>query len=180
MMYFLWSAPPHTLGAIRPASRATSTNTTGEATVGFEIDGFETDAASSSAELLHFQSGIVSASKSVLPRTTRDEPRKRRRRRFIAYDRRERSSPRWKFASEPIRLPRVRLHFSSSALYLWKVARHKSGALLDGDDPVDWHIRQSIHLPARPSDFQRLDLGAFPQTKMNPGITRRHIAHAAL
>src|SRR6267143_2629281 len=170
---------------MRPASRATSTNTTEEAVVGFAIDGFEmggfeTGDASSSVEPFHFQSGIVSASKSVLPRTTRDEPRKRHLRRFIAYDRRERSSPRWKFASESIRLSRARLHFSSSARYLWKVARHNSCALLDGDDPVDRHIRQSTHMPARPSDFQRLDLGSFPQTKMNPRIIRRHIAHSAL
>ncbi len=111
----------------------------------------------------------------------RDEPRKRRRWIFIAYDRRERSSPRWKFASEPIRLSGVRLHFSSSARYLWKVARHNSCALLDGDDPVDRHIRQSIHMPARPSDFQRLDLGALPtnQNEYRSSLSP-HIAHAAL
>src|SRR5216683_1644845 len=136
MMYFLWSAPPHTLGAFRPASRATSTNTTGAAAVGFE-----TGAASRSVEPRHFQRGVVSASKSVLPRTTKDEPRKRRRSRFIAYDRRDRSSPRWKFAGEPIRLQSVLFSFSSSAQHLWKVARHNSCALLDGDDPVDGHIR---------------------------------------
>src|SRR5258708_6466485 len=99
MMYFLWSAPPHTLGAFRPASRATSTNTTGEAKGGFDANRFETDelepngletgAASKSVEPRHFQSGVVRASKSELPRTTNDEPRKRRRRKFIAYDRRD-------------------------------------------------------------------------------------------
>src|SRR5437016_14297027 len=104
MMYFLWSAPPHTLGVVSPASRATSTNMTAEAGVGFESDGFETGAASRSVEPRHFQTGVVSASNSELPRTTRDEPRKRRRRGFIAYDHRDRSSPRRKFASESVRL----------------------------------------------------------------------------
>src|SRR6266446_2938809 len=99
----------------------------------FEKGGFETGAASRGVEPRHFQSGVVSASRSVLPRTTREEPRKRRRRRFIDYDHRDRSSPRRKFASEPNHLSPVRFSFSSSAWYRWKDARHNSCALLDGD-----------------------------------------------
>src|SRR6266550_1962152 len=98
--------------------------------------------------------------RSLMP-GPRDEPRKRRRWIFIAYDRRERSSPRWKFASEPT-FVRCAAPFLFIGWVPWKVARHNSCALLDGNDPVDRHIRQSIHTPARPSDFQRLDLGALP------------------
>src|SRR5205809_7826359 len=61
-----------------------------------------------------------------------------------------------------------------------KIARNNSYAFLDGDDLVDGHIRQFIHLTARPSDLQRLDLRSLAQTKMNARITRRHVAHAAL
>src|SRR6266404_2338132 len=159
MMYFLWSAPPHTLGVFKPASRATSTNTTGDATAGFEMDGFESDgfetgAASRIVEPGHFQRGVMIASKSELPRTTKDEPRKRRRRRFITYDRRDRRSPRWKF-----------FHFSSSARHLWKVARHSSCALLDGDDPVDVHIRRRSTCPLDQVISRELILVRFPTPK---------------
>src|SRR5438046_9246635 len=61
-----------------------------------------------------------------------------------------------------------------------KIARNNSYAFLDGDDLVDGHIRQFIHLTARPSDLQRLDLRSLPQTKMNARISSRHVAHAAL
>src|ERR1700722_5010598 len=90
MIYFFWSTPPHTFGEFRPASLATSTNTTGEAaggleTSGFEAWGFGAGTASRSQERFHFQRGLVSASSNALPRRTEEEPRKRRRRGFIIY-----------------------------------------------------------------------------------------------
>src|SRR5713226_4132325 len=78
MMYRLWSTPPHTLGEVSPASFATSTKVTGDVAAGFE-----TVAASSRAPRFHFQSGVASASRSVLPRRIAEEPRKLRRGNFI-------------------------------------------------------------------------------------------------
>src|SRR4029077_4682057 len=75
----LWSIPPHTLGIFNPACRATSTNCTGDGT-GFEV------AALTSVGSLHCHSGVVRASISVLPKTKKDEPRKRRRGKFISCD----------------------------------------------------------------------------------------------
>src|SRR5580704_7722984 len=80
--------PPHMFGELRPASLATSTNTTGEAageagTPGFGACGLGAAAASRSREFFHFQSGLVSASNSAPPRRTEEEPRKRRRRGFF-------------------------------------------------------------------------------------------------
>src|SRR5438552_14587827 len=88
MMYFLCSAPPQTLGTVRPASRATSTNWTGEAAGEFEVDGIGRVAASRRIVPRHFQSGVASASNSELPRAIKDEPRNRRRKRFIVSDHR--------------------------------------------------------------------------------------------
>src|SRR5437868_2074146 len=64
---------------LRPASRATSTNSTGE------VDDGEAEGVRSRGRF-HLQSGVVSASISELPRTTREEPRKWRRARLIASD----------------------------------------------------------------------------------------------
>src|SRR6266436_2747705 len=76
MMERLWSTPPHTLGAFNPACFATSTNCTGDGT-GSEV------AALTSVGFLHCQSGVVNASISVPPSIKREEPRKRRRGKFI-------------------------------------------------------------------------------------------------
>src|ERR1700740_1889138 len=78
MMERLWSTPPQTLGIVSPACWATSTYWTG--------DGELETAASTSAEFFHFHSGVVSVSSNVLLRTKRDEPRKRRRGKFIDAD----------------------------------------------------------------------------------------------
>ena len=83
MMERLWSTPPHTFGIFNPACCATSTNCTGDAP-GFEV------AALTSAGSLHCQSGVVRASISVLPNRKKDEPRKRRRGRFMRCDHRGR------------------------------------------------------------------------------------------
>src|SRR5262249_54933934 len=61
-----------------PACWATSTYWTGD--VG------PATAACTSDELLHFQSGVVRVSSSAPPRTKTDEPRKRRRGKFIDFD----------------------------------------------------------------------------------------------
>src|SRR6185437_14301294 len=79
MMDRLWSMPPHTLGIFNPACCATSTNCTGE------CERFEV-AALTRAGSLHCQSGVVRASISVLPNRKKDEPRKRRRGKFIRCD----------------------------------------------------------------------------------------------
>src|SRR5271156_4804211 len=79
MMTRLWSIPPHTLGMVRPACCATSTNWTGEG------PGLDT-AARRRAGSFHFQSGVARASVSVLPSTKREEPRKRRRGKFMDCD----------------------------------------------------------------------------------------------
>src|SRR5437868_3996707 len=72
----LWSLPSQTLGLFIPACCATSTN--------FTVDGTASVvAALTSAGSLHCQSGVVSASISLLPSRKKDEPRKRRRGRFI-------------------------------------------------------------------------------------------------
>src|ERR1700733_7000251 len=79
MMERLWSVAPHTLGVLRPAWRATSTNRTGDA--GEEVETADTGAA----VFFHRQSGVVSASSKLLPSTTSEEPRKRRRGKLISY-----------------------------------------------------------------------------------------------
>src|SRR2546421_1026223 len=179
MMYFLCSAPPQTLGTVRPASRATSTNWTGEAAGESEADGIGRVAASRRIVPRHFQSGVASASNSELPRTIKDEPRNRRRNRFIVSDHRWRKLPSRYLANEPIRLRSVFGCLFSFTWHLGKIARHNSRAFLDGDDLVDGHTRQLICLPARPSDFERFDLRALAQAKMNSRIAGRHVAHAA-
>src|SRR5438045_1011546 len=77
MMDRLWSIPPHTLGIFNPACCATSTNFTGDGTASDDV------AAFTSVGSLHCQSGVVSASTSVLPSRKKEEPRNRRRGRFI-------------------------------------------------------------------------------------------------
>src|SRR5258708_27209529 len=77
MMDRLCSVPPQTLGIVRPALLATSTNITGEAA------GEPGPVAAVSRDRRHRQSGVVSASSTVLPRTTSVDPRKRRRGTFI-------------------------------------------------------------------------------------------------
>src|SRR5260370_40655127 len=77
MMDRLWSIPPHKLGIFNPACCATSKNCTGDGT-GFEV------AALTTVGSLHCQSGVVKASISVLPSIKKDEPRKRRRGKFIS------------------------------------------------------------------------------------------------
>ena len=58
--------------------------------------------------------------------------------------------------------------------------RHNSYAFFDGDDFIDRHIRQFIHVPAWPSDHQRFYLGSLAEAKMNARIACRHIARTAL
>src|ERR1700747_2818762 len=72
----LWSTPPPLLGIFNPACCATSTNCNGDG-AGFDV------AALTSVGSLHFQSGVVRASISVLPNMKRDEQRKRRRGKII-------------------------------------------------------------------------------------------------
>src|SRR5277367_5225491 len=73
MMERLWSTPPHTLGLVSPACRATSTYWTG-------------DVAAATSAFFHFQRGVVRASVSLLPSMKRDDPRKRRRGKVMACD----------------------------------------------------------------------------------------------
>src|ERR1700730_9240950 len=75
----LWSTPPHTLGIFNPACCATSTNCTGDGT-GFEV------AALTSVGSLHCDSGVVRASISVPLNRKKEEPRNRRRGKFISCD----------------------------------------------------------------------------------------------
>src|SRR5205807_401180 len=92
--------PPQTLGAVRPASLATSTKVTGEIAWVAECDALTsvvcdapTDGHGSpvplpdarTTERFHFQSGVARASSKVLPRRTNEEPRKRRRGEFICW-----------------------------------------------------------------------------------------------
>src|SRR5579859_3125385 len=71
--------PPQTFGSFRPASRATSTNWTGDEAGAGAV-------ASTTRGFLHFHSGVVRASVSVLPSTKRDDPRKRRRGKIMVGD----------------------------------------------------------------------------------------------
>src|SRR5437588_5885438 len=85
MIFFLLLAPSRALGSIKLGSAFPAAEWTGEVTARFETDGCGIGAASRRRESRHFQSGVVSASKSEPPRTIRDEPRKRRRTRFICW-----------------------------------------------------------------------------------------------
>src|SRR2546429_6234229 len=91
-MNFLEPPPPQTLGVASQVPRGASTNLTGETAGESETGGSGIGVASRRIAPRHFQSGVVSASKNELPRTTRDEPRKRRRKRFIDSDHRQRES----------------------------------------------------------------------------------------
>src|SRR5260370_28898367 len=92
--------PPKTLGEVRPASLATSTKVTGDAACVAGCAGLKSAATffcgvaadghgcpvplhSSTAERFHFQRGVASASRRVLPRTTAELPRNLRRGNFI-------------------------------------------------------------------------------------------------
>src|SRR5216684_6168099 len=139
--------PPHTFGELSPASFATSTKVTGDAAVGFEIV-----AASSRALRFHFQSGVASASRSVLPRRVADEPRNRRRGNFIYW---------------------------LSLARFWKWMRHDSCAFLYRDDFVGRHVGQFLHQTARPGDFEGIDSCALAEAEENARIACGHITHAA-
>src|ERR1035438_6740054 len=78
-MYFLWSIPPQTLGIIKPACLATSTNCTPGAAASCST-------VSTKSGLRHFHSGVAKASSTELLITRRDAPRKRRRGRTIGFD----------------------------------------------------------------------------------------------
>lgn len=52
-------------------------------------------------------------------------------------------------------------------------------AFLHVDHLVRLYIFQAIDLPARPSDFKRIDLLRLAQTKMNPQIALRKVPAAA-
>src|SRR5271154_116153 len=175
MMERLRSTPPQTLGEFNPASRATSTNATG----GIAPAGVAALAVSSRSEFFHFQSGAVSASRRALPNKMPEEPRKRRRRKFIACGHRKKNGSGAKRASESSGEARVLQYLSSLAHEPRKGMRHNSHAFLDGDDVVDRHVRQAIDAPAGPGDFQRIDFGALAQSKCNARIAGRHIAHPA-
>jgi len=92
---------------------------------------------------------------------SQDDPRKRRAVYHGPMIAEKLSLPRWKFASEPIRLSGVRLHFSSSDRHLWKVCSAQFRALLDGNDPVDRHLL-SDPTPARPLISRDSILARFP------------------
>src|SRR5580704_1023475 len=151
MMYFFWPTPPQTFGELRPASLATSTNTTGEAAGGVETAGFGSckfvaAAASRSRERFHFQSGLISASNNAPPRTTPEEPRKRRRREFMIA---RLSTPKGSSApslgwSNPLPADSLCAGCSSAwypCRYFWKRTRNNPGAFLYGDDSVDGETR---------------------------------------
>src|SRR5260370_42223414 len=112
-----------------------------------------------------------------LPRTTREEPRKRRRGKFILV-----------IVPHPtcrdsvtIRLNRAQTSsLLPAALNFREFPRNNSFALLDRNDLIDWNAAQAIYLPARPSDHERLNCRSLPQTKMNARIAGGHVAHAAL
>src|SRR6516165_7703804 len=81
-MWVLRSAPPQTLTAVRPASRATSMNWTGDLAVDACNNADLAEgmvAASRTAAERHFHSGVVRASSSELPKPISEDPRKRRR-----------------------------------------------------------------------------------------------------
>src|ERR1700722_9126028 len=59
-----------------------------------------------------------------------------------------------------------------------KRMRHDSRALFHRDDAVDRNTRKLVDLPARPSNFERIDLAAFAKPKLNARIIRRHVAHS--
>src|ERR1700726_3942692 len=61
-----------------------------------------------------------------------------------------------------------------------KGTRHNSRAFLHGDNFVDGHVGELLDLPARPGNFQRIDLGPLAQPEENARIACRHVAHAAL
>src|SRR5260370_18976445 len=91
--------PPQTLGEVRPASLATSTKVTGDVPcaagagclkaaatfcgVAADGHGCPVPLHSSTAERFHFQRGVASASRRVLPSTTAGLPRNLRRGDFI-------------------------------------------------------------------------------------------------
>src|ERR1700756_1027262 len=95
----LWSTPPQTFRAVRPASLATSTKVTAEVDCADGLGRLMAAATDSGAGGLHgstvpllaprtmercqFQSGVARASSRVPPRRTNEEPRKRRRGEFI-------------------------------------------------------------------------------------------------
>src|SRR5215469_10368966 len=67
---------------------------------------------------------------------------------------------------------------NSFAGHLGKGSGHDSGTFLDGDDAVARDVGELVDLAAGPGDFQRIDLGASSQAKMNARIAGGHIAHA--
>ncbi len=126
-------------------------------------------AAAAWSEFLHLQSGVVSASSSVLPRTMAEEPRKWRRGRFIdcqlpAYS--------CQLSDKAVRMTTEdrRLTTFSFAGDLGKFAGHDSCAFFDRDDLIDGNIRQAVHLSAGPGDFQGIDFGAFAQAKLDSRV----------
>src|SRR5579859_1284877 len=62
----------------------------------------------------------------------------------------------------------------------WKRVGHDSSAFFYGDDSVDGHAGQFFNQPAGPSDFERIDFGAFAEAEKNARIACGHITHAAL
>src|SRR5277367_6630476 len=112
--------PPQTLGTFKPASRPTSTNVTGEGPVGVAAL-----AVSRKRDFFHRHSGAVSASRSALPSKIPDEPRKRRRGKFMTGGR-TRSGVREKFLGDFRSDRRALRKFSSPARDLRKIARHYS------------------------------------------------------
>src|SRR5205807_7914536 len=101
----------------------------------------------------------------VLPNATREEPRKRRREKLID-GRKSGLSVRSKqtFLIYQPHAP------SSLARDPWKLARDNSCAFLHGNDSINRHIRQSVHLSAWPGDLQGINLWALSQAEMNSRI----------
>src|SRR5207237_10296878 len=106
---------------------------------------------------------MVSASKSLLPRRATQQPRKFRRGRFIGPE------------------CEHRIPGSSAGVHdLGKFSRHYSRALLYRNDLIDRHMSQAVHLPAGPGGAHIIDLLLLSQTKVNPWVASRHVAHSAL
>src|SRR5579872_2094308 len=146
-----------------PASRATSTNCTGELAVGV----VEWIARGH----FHLESGVVRESTRVLPSMTREEPRNRRLGKFITEDR---GSDRCQSAAET-----GIYNLSFRTLELRKTPRNNAASFFNRNNLIGRHVRELIDLTARPGDFERFDFWALAQAEMNPRIAGRHITAAA-
>src|SRR5450432_1891847 len=143
--------------------------------------GFGTVAACNEVPCFHFHSGVVSASSSVPPRTTSEEPRNLRRWEFISLrlpfrDYAARKTYRGTIGGTTL----CDRYCGSSARNPRKWMRHDAHAFLDRENAVDRNVGQLVDLAAGPSNLQRFDLVALSEAKVNSRIVGGHIAHATL